>query len=318
MSESESQARGSPRGPTSRRACTSRCSWRGWPPSPGSSSRPSRCVATVTTRWWLRPGSRTASSEGRCPRSRSRAELADADQWGVWRFVPHDRATEEALAYSHIPDVTRSTVRTLAPPRPARLAGLRRPGRMRGLLSVDSPRDGPAEPGEARGPDAGTPDWPARCPARARAGELAERVRIAAEAREIVRQALGQPTLDLVLQACRSTLVDCFDAVGMWLTAFDEDGGTSTAWYAEGVESEPLFSEIDDVVIELAHRYWAEQYVAPFSGRAPPTPTCRRGRAAAADLPGQHRHRVRALRPPRCRHRVHRASWSSPACRVAG
>ncbi len=97
-----------------------------------------------------------------------------------------------------------------------------------------------------------------------------------------MRQALGEPTLDLVLQACRSTLVDCFDAVGMWLTAFDEDGGTSTAWYAEGVESEPLFSEIDDVVIELAHRYWAEQYVAPFS----------RSRAAHSNLPPEGAQRL--------------------------
>src|SRR5688500_20347925 len=29
-------------------------------------------------------------------------ELRDADEWGVWRFVPHDRASGEALSYSHI------------------------------------------------------------------------------------------------------------------------------------------------------------------------------------------------------------------------
>ena len=42
----------------------------------------------------------------RLPSWPSRHELADADEWGVWRFVPHDRASEEALAYSHIPDLT--------------------------------------------------------------------------------------------------------------------------------------------------------------------------------------------------------------------
>ena len=31
-------------------------------------------------------------------------ELATADRWGVWRFVPADRASEDVLEYSSIPD----------------------------------------------------------------------------------------------------------------------------------------------------------------------------------------------------------------------
>ena len=95
--------------------------------------------------------------------------------------------------------------------------------------------------------------------------ELAERVRMADEAREIVRRALGEPTLDLVVEACRSTVVTCFGAVGMWLTAFDESGGTSTTSYALDSDVVPPFPEIDDVVIALAHRYWSDQHVAHFS-----------------------------------------------------
>ena len=90
-------------------------------------------------------------------------------------------------------------------------------------------------------------------------------MRIADEARQIVRRALGEPSLDLVLEACRSAVTSCFDAAGMWLTAFDGDGVNTTTSYALGGGETPPFSEIDDVVIGLAHRYWDDQYVAHFS-----------------------------------------------------
>jgi signal transduction histidine kinase len=95
---------------------------------------------------------------------------------------------------------------------------------------------------------------------------LAERVRMADEAREIVRRALGEPSLELVLEACRSAVTSCFGAVGMWLTAFGVDGGKAMTSYSLGSSDEvPPFSEIDDVVVRLARRYWTDQYVAHFS-----------------------------------------------------
>ena len=74
--------------------------------------------------------------------------------------------------------------------------------------------------------------------------ELAEQVRMATEARAIVRQALGEPTLELVLRACRSAVVTCFDAVGMWLTAFGVDGGQAmTSYSLGGGDVDPPFSD---------------------------------------------------------------------------
>ena len=201
------------------------------------------------------------------PASTMEEELAGADVWGVWRFVPHERASVEALEYSHIPDVTPLEGADAWHPLDLLAAPLVDDGgRLRGVLSVDSPRNG-----RLPGPDQLAVLTQYADVARTlvllalEREELNERVRMASEAREIVRRALGEPTLRLVVEACRSTIVESFDAVGIWLTAFDDDGETSTAWYAEGAESEPLFSEIDDVVLRLAHRYWSDQYVAPFS-----------------------------------------------------
>ena len=196
-------------------------------------------------------------------------ELRDADEWGVWRFVPHDRASVEALSYSHIPDVTPLEGEDAWHPLDLLAAPLHDDqGRLRGLLSVDIPDDG-------RLPSPEKMKVLTKYAGLARTlvllalerEELSEQVRMATEVRAIVRQALGEPTLELVLEACRSAVVSCFDAVGMWLTAFNPDGvGSTTTSYAVGdTYDAPPFAEIDDVVVRLARRYWADQYVAPFS-----------------------------------------------------
>lgn len=196
-------------------------------------------------------------------------ELADADEWGVWRFVPHERASEESLAYSHIPDVTPLEGEDAWHPLDLLAAPMYDDqGRLRGLLSVDIPDDG-------RLPSPEKMKVLTKYAGLARTlvllalqrEELSEQVRLATEARAIVRQALGEPTLELVLEACRSAVVSCFDAVGMWLTAFSPDGtdATTTSYAVTDTYDAPRFDEIDDVVVRLAHRYWADQYVAPFS-----------------------------------------------------
>jgi signal transduction histidine kinase len=194
-------------------------------------------------------------------------EIDRADDWGVWRFVPHDRVSDEVLQYSHIPDVVPSDAPDAWHPLDMLFAPLHDDeGELRGVLSVDSPRDG-----RMPGPEQLAVLTEYAGVARTlvlvalERETLAERVRMADEAREIVRRALGEPSLELVLEACRATVTDCFGAVGMWLTAFGADGGASTTSYARGSDVEPQLDEVDDVVIRLAHRYWTDQYVAHFS-----------------------------------------------------
>ena len=210
----------------------------------------------------------------RVPKSAMEEEMSRADDWGAWRYVPHERASAEVLAYSHIPDTVPLDVEDAWHPLDMLFAPLRDDdGELRGLLSVDSPRNG-------RRP---SPEQMAVLTQYAGVARtllllaleresLAERVRITDEARSIVRRALGEPSLELVLEACRSAVVDCFAATGMWLTAFHDDGEHATTSYAAGNDTTPPFSEIDDVVIGLARRYWDDQYVAHFSRAHPGQP----------------------------------------------
>ncbi|MBL0746978.1 sensor histidine kinase [Nocardioides baculatus] len=203
----------------------------------------------------------------RVPLSAMEEEMSRADDWGVWRYVPHERVSAEVLAYSHIPDVVPLDVEDAWHPLDMLFAPLHDDdGVLRGLLSVDSPRNG-RKPGPEQMKVLTQYAGVARTLVllALERETLAERVRITDEARGIVRQALGEPSLEMVLEACRSAVTECFDAIGLWLTAFHEDGVQATTSYAVGNDATPPFAEIDDVVIRLAHRYWTDQYVAHFS-----------------------------------------------------
>ena len=173
------------------------------------------------------------------PLSTMQTEIDRADEWGVWRFVPHERVSAEVLAYSHIPDVVPLEGDDAWHPLDMLFAPLHDDdGELRGLLSVDSPRNG-----RLPGPEQLAVLTEYAGVARTlvllalERESLAEQVRMADEARRIVRRALGEPSLELVLEACRSAVTSCFGAVGMWLTAFSGDGGTSTTSYATGARS---------------------------------------------------------------------------------
>ena len=210
----------------------------------------------------------------RIPLSAMEKEMSRSDDWGAWRFVPHERVHDEVLPYSYIPDVVPLDVDDAWHPLDMLFAPLHDDdGKLRGLLSVDSPRNGRKPGPEQLAVLTQYADVARTLVLLALEREdLTERVRIADEARQIVRQALGEPSLDLVLEACRSAITSCFGAVGMWLTAFHESGDTTTTSYAQGGDLDPPFSEIDDVVVGLAHRYWADQYVAHFSHARPEQP----------------------------------------------
>lgn len=194
-------------------------------------------------------------------------ELAKADSWGDLRFVPHDRVGHEVLAYSHVPDIEPVEAPDGWHPLDLLAAPLYDDeGLLRGLLTVDAPTDG-LRPGPHQREVLAKYAGVARSSviSALEREELAERVRLATEARHMVRRAMGEPSLERVIAACRGAVVSSFDAVGMWLSAFHTDGGMSSTWFAEGGFPRPVLDELDELLVRIAHHYWAEQYVADFS-----------------------------------------------------
>ncbi len=195
------------------------------------------------------------------------AELAKADHWGALRFVPHERVGDEVLEYSHLAATEMKDVPDAWHPVDLLVAPLfDDEGVLRGLLSVDSPVDG-LRPGTIQRAALSSYAGVARTQVllALEREELQARVRLSTETRAIVRRALAEDSLDKMVEASRAAIADCFDAAGMWLSAFDTDGGASSAWWSHFGYDLPMFAELDELAVRLAHEYWQDQRVAHLS-----------------------------------------------------
>jgi signal transduction histidine kinase len=94
---------------------------------------------------------------------------------------------------------------------------------------------------------------------------LAEKVRLAEAARKIVRSATAQLSLERVLADCQQALVEGFQAHGMWIQTFDEDGeGHGTIYTSDG-SAIALPGELIRVAGSAARRAWSIQTVEVVS-----------------------------------------------------
>ena len=180
-------------------------------------------------------------------------------------------------------------------------------GVLRGLLSVDSPVDG-RRPGPIQRAALSSYAGVARTQVllALEREELQARVRLSTETREIVRRALGEHSLDKVVEASRTAVADCFDAAGMWLSAFDSDGGATSTWWSHYGYDLPMFDELDELAVRLAHALLGGPVRrAPLARATSLHPGLSPEEVAlAGGLPRERADRVGAVRPAGCRDRV--------------
>lgn len=199
----------------------------------------------------------------RTPIARIEQELKGADEWGEFRFVPHDRMSIEADALGWAPDLEFSDDPEAWHPLDSLLAPIHdEQGRLRGLLSVDVPRDG-RRPGPAQR------EQLQRFALRTRRSvltaveraEFAEQVRLADAARKIVRQVSSELSIGRIIEICQPAVTTGFNAVGMWIQTFDTDGGADEVYGAtEGEIVVP--EEFKALARTAAGLLWATQEVA--------------------------------------------------------
>jgi signal transduction histidine kinase len=172
-----------------------------------------------------------AQLEGtRTPVDRLLNELDKADDWGLLRFVPHERLDSDAgETWGWVPDIEPIDD---APDAWHPLDLLIAPlyddqGVLRGTLAIDLPVDG-RRPGEAQRAVLNRyAEQAGRAVVTTLEREaLAERVRMAEAAGRIVRQATAQLSLERIVADSRDALIEGFRAIGMWLQTFDRDGAS--------------------------------------------------------------------------------------------
>ena len=165
----------------------------------------------------------------RMPLTRLTEEFALADEWGMLRFVPHDRLPEDVVS-SWIPDVEPLDVPDAWHPLDALYAPLQGPdGTLLGVLSVDLPVDGrrpgpvPRQVLEMYAVQAGLAIHHAQERER-----LQERVRLAAATRTIIETASRELDLRRVVDQSFKPLRSGFRCDWLLIRVFDsseEDGG---------------------------------------------------------------------------------------------
>lgn len=202
-------------------------------------------------------------------------ELEKADDWGLLRFVPHERLENDGLGetWGWVPDVDPIDDGPDAwHPMDLLIAPLYDDaGRMRGTLAMDLPVDG-RRPGEAQ---RAVLDLYAEQARQAvivalERQALADQVRMAEAARRIVRRATAQLSLERIVADSREALTEGFRAAGMWLQTFDVEGGDGQGaiYSADGTVIE-LVPELVTIAEVAARRAWEFQEATVVARHVP-------------------------------------------------
>ena len=206
---------------------------------------------------------RTALLGARTPLDSILAELELAEHWGPLRFVPHESLPVDLQVWGWVPDLLPLEGPDAWHPMDALCAPLHSgSGEMLGMLSMDLPDDGRRPGPEAQRVLAAYADQATRAALLALEREqLAEQVRLASAARQIVRDAPAQLGVEEVLAASADALMQGFRAVGAWLQIFADDGlGTGRLVAADGTQV-ALPGRLVRTAERSARASWAAQRV---------------------------------------------------------
>jgi signal transduction histidine kinase len=205
------------------------------------------------------------------PIARLMEELEHAQDWGMFKFVPHESLASEAESWGWVPDMEPLDDADAWHPLDLLVAPLYGPGgELRGTLSIDCPTDG-------RRPDEPRRRILNRYAAQAARAlyiavereAFAEQVRVLSATREVVRNAARERNIGVMLERIQPSLVEGFRALGMWVHTFDEDGHGLGAIYS----SDGTRIEMPDHLVAIAERAaataWRAQRVGLVSRHVP-------------------------------------------------
>jgi signal transduction histidine kinase len=200
-------------------------------------------------------------------------DLAVAEDWGLLRFVPHERGSAGPESSGWIvPDVVVSDHPDAWHPMDMLVAPLYDDqGELRGTLAIDVPRNGLRPDAERRRVLERFAGLAARAVSSALDREaLAQQVAMADTVKTIVRNSTAQLSLDGVLQASQRTLLEGFEAQHVWIKTVADDDQAAVEFLPEELR-DALPDEIT-AFAEQAARYCWHQQVVMIVGEGHPVP----------------------------------------------
>jgi len=198
------------------------------------------------------------------PITRLMEELEHAEDWGMFKFVPHESLDPDSESWGWVPDLEPIAVPDAWHPMDLLVAPLYGPnGELRGTLSIDCPTDG-RRPDEAHRRILNRyAEQAARALYIAVEREtFAEQVRVLSATREVVRNAARERNIGVMLDKIQPSLVEGFRSLGSWIHTFDEDGHGLGAIYA----GEGTRVEMPHHLVAIAERAAADSWRAQQVG----------------------------------------------------
>ncbi len=201
-------------------------------------------------------------------------EIQQAEIWGQFRFLPHEKLQDKDVANAYgwvVPDIEPIDAPDAWHPLDLLVALLYDDaGVLRGTLAIDLPENGRRPGPEQRRLLEKFAVQAARTVVTTLEREqLAEQVRLAQTARSIVREASAQRELAEILGECQQGLVEGFRSHGSWIQTFDEDGRGSGAVYASNGAQVSLPDELVVLAERSARACWATQEAVVIAGSHP-------------------------------------------------
>jgi signal transduction histidine kinase len=205
------------------------------------------------------------------PITRLMEEIEQAEDWGMFKFVPHESLDPEGESWGWVPDLVPISAPDAWHPLDLLVAPLYGPdGTLTGTLSIDCPSDG-------RRPDQAHrrilnryAEQAARALHIAVEREaFAEQVRVLSATREVVRNAARERNIGVMLEKIQPSLIEGFRSLGSWIHTFDEDGhGLGAIYTGDGARIE-MPHHLVAIAERAAAESWRAQQVGQVSRHAP-------------------------------------------------
>ena len=205
------------------------------------------------------------------PITRLMEELEHAEDWGMFKFVPHESLDPDSESWGWVPDFVPVSGPDAWHPMDLLVAPLYGPnGELRGTLSIDCPSDGLRPDQAHRRMLNRYAEQAARALYIAVEREtFAEQVRVLSATREVVRNAARERNIGVMLDKIQPSLIEGFRSLGSWIHTFDEDGHGLGAIYAgEGTRIE-MPQHLVAIAERAAADSWGTQQVGLVSRYVP-------------------------------------------------
>ncbi len=205
------------------------------------------------------------------PITRLMEELEHAQDWGMFKFVPHETLDPEVESWGWVPDLEVVEGADAWHPMDLLTAPLYGPdGELRGTLSIDCPTDGRRPDEKHRRMLNRYAEQAARALYIAVEREaFAEQVRVLSATREVVRNAARERNIGVMLEKIQPSLIEGFRSLGSWIHTFDEDGHGLGAIYAGDGARVEMPAHLVAIAERAAADSWRAQRVGLVSRHVP-------------------------------------------------